>query len=222
MRARRPRSSAGAASRAARKRASAQLPFAAAMVHTAQLVLDRCERRRLALGGRALVARQSAAVVAEQGAHVADALVQSAGVRAAQGQRRLEMLERVGVSVQRRGMLRGELVALRCARVIAGQPQVRSDEGRALLAWPPPRQRGRCAPVEQAAPCEAGLLVDQRAELLVREVVDGLRSRGFPHDALRDQLLERTHGFLFASSARLPHRVAGRTTGRSAAAAPST
>ena len=81
------------------------LPFAAAVVHVAQLVLDRCERRRLALGGGAFVARESAAVVAEQGAQVADALVQSAGVRVAQRERRLEVLERVGVSVQRRGML---------------------------------------------------------------------------------------------------------------------
>ena len=89
------------------------LPFAAAVVHVAQLVLDRRERRRLALGGGAFVARQSAAVVAEQGAHVADALMQFAGVRVAQGERRLEMLERVGVSVQRRGMLRGEAVAAR-------------------------------------------------------------------------------------------------------------
>ena len=41
----------------------------------------------------------------------------------------------------------------------------------------------------------------------MREVVDGLWSRGFPHDALRHELLERAHGFLLASSARLPHRV---------------
>jgi hypothetical protein len=108
-----------------------ELPFSAAKVDATQLVLDRCERRGLGLGCRAFVTRQSAAVIAEQSLHVADPLVQSGGVRVAQGERGLEMLERVGVSVQRCGMLRGEAVVLRRARVIAGQAQVRSDEGRA-------------------------------------------------------------------------------------------
>ena len=91
--------------------------------------------------------------------------------------------------------------------MIARQSQVRSYERRALITRPAPRQRGRRAPVEQTAPCEACLLVDELAQLLVREVVDGLRARGFAHDSLRHELLERTHRFLVAAPACLPHGV---------------
>ena len=111
------------------------------------------------------------------------------------------------MSVQRRGVLRGETVVLGRARVISGQAQVLSDDGRVVVIWPPPRQGGRDASVEQAAPRQARLLVDARAELLVREVVDGLRSRDLTHQALPHELLERSHGLLVAPPARLPHGV---------------
>ena len=117
-------------------------------------------------------------------------------------------------------MLRGETVALRCARLIAGQAQVGSDErgvsepGRRLdsAAAARPWSRRRRARL---------LLVYECAELLVGEVVDGLRSLGFAHDALRHQLLERADGFLVAASARMPQcvQVEGQPI---AAAAPST
>ena len=134
-----------------------ELPFAAAVVHIAQLVLDRCERRRLGLGGGALVARESAAVVAEQGAQVADALVQPAGVRVTQRERRFEMFERVGVRVQRRRILRGERgsAALRpresparrrCAatRAALSSPGRRLDSAAAARPW---SRRRRARPV---------------------------------------------------------------------------
>ena len=73
----------------------------------------------------------------------------------AQRQRRLEMLERVGVREQRRRVLGGEdvLVGRRC--IVAGQAQVLGDERRARAVRPPRRQRGRDAAVEQAAPRRA-------------------------------------------------------------------
>ena len=100
MRARSPGSSDGRRFERGEEVRLRALPLAAAMVHIAQLVLDRRERRRLAVGGGALVARQGAAVVTEQGAQVADALMQFAGVGVTQGERSLEMLERVGMRVQ--------------------------------------------------------------------------------------------------------------------------
>src|SRR5829696_10056351 len=160
-------------------------------MHAAELVLDCRDRRRLALGGGALVAGQSAAVVAEKRTQVAHSLVYAGDIRITQGECRLEVRERIGVSVQRRGVLRSETVVLGRAQVISGQTQVLSDERRAPIGWPPPRQRGGDAPVEQAAPRHAGPLVGALAELLVREVVGGVRSWNLTHQALPDELLER-------------------------------
>ena len=82
-----------------------------------------------------------------------------------------------------------------------------SHECGAFAFGPPVRQRGRDPLVEQAAPREAGLLVDALLELLVREVVDRLRPGGLPDQPLADDLLERRDGLLVAAPARLAHRV---------------
>ena len=87
------------------------------------------------------------------------------------------------------------------------QPQVLSDERGALAVRQRPRQRGRNACVEQAAPRPTRRLIDTRAELLVGEVVDGIRSRNLTHEALADERLERSHGLLVAPSAGMPHAV---------------
>ena len=139
-----------------------------------------CARSRasvawLAVGGRGVVARERAGVVAEQRAQVADPLVHRRGVGMAQGQGRLEMLERVGMRVHAtpRARRRGD-----AARPHPRRPRRAAGAGRRARRRlrPPPRQGGRDATVQQAAARQPRLLVGERAELGVREVVLGSAS----------------------------------------------
>ena len=134
MRARSACSPGGAASSAKARRASERSHSPRRAIHAAELLLDRRELPLLRRGGGALVARERAGVVPHERAQVADALVQAGGVGRAERQRRLEVLQRVGVGVQRRGVFRGEAVLLRGLRLLAGEAQVLSDEGRVLAA----------------------------------------------------------------------------------------
>jgi len=134
--------------------------------------------------------------------------VHAGGVRIAEGERRLEVLERVGMSVKRRGVLRSPAVTLGRAQVVSGQVQVLGNERRALTVRSPPRrQRSRDTSVEQAAPCQSRLLVDERAKLLMREGVRGLGARRLRHHAAGRQLLQRSDRLLVAAPARVAHRV---------------
>lgn len=94
------------------------------------------------------------------------------------------------------------------AQVVSGQVQVLGNERRALTVRSPPRrQRSRDTSVEQAAPCQSRLLVDERAKLLMREGVRGLGARRLRHHAAGRQLLQRSDRLLVAAPARVAHRV---------------
>ena len=68
-----------------------------------------------------------------QRAQVADALVRAGDVGVAERERRVEVVQRVGVRVQRGGVLGGERGTARPPpRVVAGEAQVLGDERGAL------------------------------------------------------------------------------------------
>ena len=103
-------------------------------------------------------------------------------------------------------MLGREAMLLRRTGLVARQPQVLSHQPGVLPAGAP-RDRGRDAPVQQPPPRQPGLVVDQGAQLLVREVVGRLGSRKLSHHTVRDELLECAHRLLVASTTRLPNRL---------------
>ena len=123
---------------------------------------------------------------------VADGGVQAGGIGVAERERGAQVLERLGVGEQRAGLLGGSRVGLGCLRVAAGEPQVAGDRRSGA------GQRVGRAAVEQAAACEARLLVDQSAQPLVAEVVVEAALADQP---AADELLERADRLLLAAAA---------------------
>ena len=113
----------------------------------AELVLDRRASGRLGERRGGAERRQRADVVAHQRAQVADALVRAGRVGIAERERGVEVVQRVGVGVQRRRLLGRRAVLRRRGDVVAGEAQVLGDERGALAGGAPAPQRGRDAAV---------------------------------------------------------------------------
>ena len=196
MRARAPRSDAEAAASAASKWevASARSPrrWWTCPIRCSTLG----QQLGRAVGGGRLVAGERVGVVAAQRVEVADRGVQRGGVAVAEGERGAQVLERLGVGEQRAGVVGGAGVGLGRLGVAAGEPEVAGDRRRGA------GERVGGAAVEEAAAREARLLVDERAQPLVPEVVVEAALADQP---AADELLERADGLLLAAAAGGAH-----------------
>ena len=104
-----------------------ELPLPAPVVDDRDPVLDRREPLRLGQGGRRLVARERAGVVAGERPQVADVLVERRGLGMSERERLAEVRERLGVRVQVARALAGDPVPVGRLRLAAGEPQVLGD-----------------------------------------------------------------------------------------------
>jgi hypothetical protein len=171
--------------------------LAAAVVDLADAVLDPGQLLRRAVRGRGLVAGERVGVVASQRVQVADRGVQRAGVGMPEGEGRAQVLERLGVGEQRAGVGGGAGVGLGRLGVAAREAQVAGVRCRR-----PDERVGRAA-VQQPAAREARLLVDERTQPLVAEVVV---EAALADEPAPDELLERADRLLLAATAGRAHR----------------
>ena len=160
-------------------------------------VLDARQQLRRAVGGGRLVAGERVGVVAPQRLQVADRGVQRGAARGGRARAR-----RAGARAPRRWRTAR---ARRRRRARTPRPPRRRGPRAADGGRPPPcgpgERVGRAA-VQQAAAGEAGLLVDERSQPLVREVVVEAALADQP---AADELLERGDGLLVAAAAGGAH-----------------
>ena len=172
-----------------------------------QFVLDTCQVGAFAICRRGLVARQRPGVVADQRPQIARALLDLGGVGIPERESSIKVIECVGVGEHGRSMLRGAAVVAGGRRMITGHAQMLRSERRALVSGRRPQQRLRHAAVNKPAACEADLLIHERAQLVVGEVVRGLRHGELADEPAPKQLLEPIGGLLLAAPARCAHAV---------------
>ncbi len=154
--------------------AGGDLPVASTLVNAPELVLDAGESRACGRHRRRrLEALHGPSVLALQGLELADRLVQLRLVGVTEGQRRLEVRDRLGIREERPGVLARETVVVSRFGILPGEAIVIGDEARAR-AWVSPDlggERLRGAPMEQPASSEARVRIDDVAELVVHEAV---------------------------------------------------
>src|SRR3954470_16154767 len=96
-------------------------------------------------------------------------------------------------------MLSSRSVALAC------QPEMLREHCRSLAKARLGRRRH--ARVQESPPCQPHLLIDQRTQLLVRELIRGLAPEVLSYHPAPDELVERCHCLFVGSAAGLPQRL---------------
>src|SRR3954467_7769931 len=96
-------------------------------------------------------------------------------------------------------MLSSRSVAVAC------QPEMLREHCRSLTKAR--LRRGRHARVQQSPPRETHLLIDQRTQLLVRELIRELAPEVLSHHPPPYELVERCHCLFVGSPAGLPQRL---------------
>src|SRR5215218_623387 len=168
-----------------------QLPLPEALVDVPQFALDIGESLPVAESARRLVAGERLTIRSQERVQVSYGLVQPGDVRVFEREGRVEVGQSFGVCVQGASVLAGQPGVMGRLRVASGQLVVVRDLAgqRTDLAAPAraPGERLGHATVQEPPPRQAGLLVDEGAQLLVDEVVDQGLSPGFSY--LLDELL---------------------------------